>query len=159
MEYEYSLARACGLLTFFLYGVVQVLVPTEALVAWCQEQKSGRRLGKNFKRRKDFLRDLEMLPDGFPVTLSEPLPDSLITATQVDCHCLLILLFAKAVSSTSEKAQGHSHPYPSKLLKLGEFEIWQSGEWHSCQIDSSLLHRATNIAIDYGTAARLCALQ
>ena len=63
--------------------VLQTLLPTEALTAWCQEQKSGRRIGKNFKRRKDFLRDLDMLPDGFPVTSEEPLPDSLITATQV----------------------------------------------------------------------------
>ena len=69
-------------------SVLQVLVPTEALVAWCQEQKSGRRLGKNFKRRKDFLRDLEMLPDGFPATWEDPLPDNLITATQVTAQHL-----------------------------------------------------------------------
>jgi len=66
--------------------VLQVYVPTEALVAWCQEQKSGRRLGKNFKRRKDFLRDLGMLPDGFPVTLEDPITDSLVTVTQVNLN-------------------------------------------------------------------------
>lgn len=58
-------------------------LPTETLVALCQEQKSGRRLGKNFKRKKDFLRDMGLLPEGFPVTASDPIPDSLITVTQV----------------------------------------------------------------------------
>ena len=76
-------ALGCNQKALKLIGTLQSLLPTEALVAWCQEQKSGRRLGKNFKRRKDFLRDLDMLPDGFPVTLEEPLPDDLITATQV----------------------------------------------------------------------------
>ena len=64
-------------------SLLQVHLPTETLVALCQEQKSGRRLGKNFKRRKDFLKDIDMLPVGFPVTMQDPIPDSLVTVTQV----------------------------------------------------------------------------
>ena len=70
-------------LTQSVGSLLQVHLPTETLVALCQEQKSGRRLGKNFKRRKDFLRDIDMLPEGFPVTMQDPIPDSLVTVTQV----------------------------------------------------------------------------
>lgn len=73
----------CFLSQNSLSFLLQVHLPTETLVALCQEQKSGRRLGKNFKRRKDFLKDVDMLPEGFPISIQDPIPDSLVTVTQV----------------------------------------------------------------------------
>ena len=123
-----SLHTNCNLLVQAKPTGLQVYLPTEALVAWCQEQKSGRRLGKNFKRRKDFLRELDMLPDGFPITWEDPLPDNLITATQASiCLPPDIITPANWPEQKLASSLGRLFPRPSQLQ-----ELWSFGTIYTC---------------------------